>query len=99
MRPLPTTALALAAQTGAIPDRASVEEDSPFYWARGALVDVWFEGNKRGKYDVVEYCISEGWVRIGLRNGRGEFLKERGRFVTTPKRFGKVQVVPIGARP
>ena len=47
-----------------LPDRLSVDPDSPFHnaelLARG--VGIRFKGEE--KTNVEEYCISEGWVRI-----------------------------------
>jgi hypothetical protein len=66
-----------------LPDRLSVEEDSPWYNAevlqRG--IGVRFRGLERT--DVDEYCISEGWVRVPAgkardRKGRPLTLKLTG---------------------
>lgn len=52
----------------ALPDRLSVDPDSPYHdaelLARG--VGVRFKGED--KTNVEEYCVSEGWVRLALGN-------------------------------
>jgi len=48
----------------ALPDRLSVNPRSPFY-AEDVLqheIGITFKGKER--FDVEEYCISEGWVKI-----------------------------------
>ena len=54
----------------ALPDRLSVNPDSPFYDAavleRG--VGIRFKGVE--KTNVEEYCVSEGWVRLSAGQGR-----------------------------
>lgn len=52
----------------ALPDRLSVDPDSPFHdadlLARG--IGIRFKGEE--KTNVEEYCVSEGWVRLALGN-------------------------------
>ena len=54
----------------ALPDRLSVNPQSPFYdealLARG--VGVRFRGVD--KTNVEEYCVSEGWVRLAAGNAK-----------------------------
>lgn len=56
------------AQPHQLPDRLSVDPDSPFHdadlLARG--IGVRFKGEE--KTNVEEYCVSEGWVRLALGN-------------------------------
>jgi Protein of unknown function (DUF3297) len=56
------------AQPDQLPDRLSVDPDSPFHdadlLARG--IGVRFKGEE--KTNVEEYCVSEGWVRLALGN-------------------------------
>jgi hypothetical protein len=56
--------------TDAPPDRLAVNPKSPYYdegvLARG--VGVRFKGVE--KTNVEEYCVSEGWVRLCVGNGR-----------------------------
>jgi Protein of unknown function (DUF3297) len=55
------------------PDRLCVEPKSPFYdetvLARG--VGIRFGGKTRT--DVVEYSVSEGWIRISIEKSRDRF--------------------------
>lgn len=60
--------IASAFMSDALPDRLSVDPDSPFHdadlLARG--IGVRFKGEE--KTNVEEYCVSEGWVRLALGN-------------------------------
>jgi hypothetical protein len=64
--------------TAALPDRLSVDPDSPFYngdlLARG--IGIRFKGEE--KTNVEEYCVSEGWVRLAL----GAKVDRRGKALT-----------------
>ena len=59
-----------ASQPSALPDRLSVNPQSPYYdeelLARG--VGVRFRGVD--KTNVEEYCVSEGWVRLAAGNAK-----------------------------
>ena len=61
-----------------MPDRLSVDPDSPFYnadlLARG--VGIRFRGEE--KTNVEEYCVSEGWVRLAV----GNKVDRRGKTLT-----------------
>lgn len=63
-----------------IPDRVSIEDGSNFYDRRYKHLGVRFNG--REVTGVVEFCVSEGWMRQQLRDKRRRFRVERGRFVT-----------------
>ncbi len=59
------------------PDRLSVDPNSPFFdeaaLARG--VGIRFKGKER--FDVEEYCLSEGWIRAPVgktRDRKGNLL-------------------------
>ena len=62
----------------ALPDRLSVDPDSPFHDAdllmRG--VGIRFKGEE--KTNVEEYCVSEGWVRVSM----GKSVDRKGRPLT-----------------
>ena len=62
----------------ALPDRLSVDPDSPFYNAdlltRG--VGIRFKGEE--KTNVEEYCVSESWVRLSV----GNKVDRRGKSLT-----------------
>ncbi|KDE20317.1 glutathione peroxidase [Acetobacter aceti 1023] len=70
-----------------LPDRLSVNPESPFYneelLARG--IGVRFKGVE--KTNVEEYCISEGWVRVAV----GKTVDRRGNPLTM-KLSGPVEV-------
>lgn len=71
-----------------LPDRLSVNPDSPFYGEYGKI-GVRFAGKDRPG-DVEEYCVSEGWIRVRTFMNNGKPKKERGKFVCL-KKFGKVE--------
>ncbi|HTI30491.1 MAG TPA: DUF3297 family protein [Sphingomonas sp.] len=70
-----------------IPDRLSVDPASPFHNAELLQkgVGISFKGKER--FDVEEYSISEGWIRVGL----GKKVDRRGRPLTI-KLMGPVDV-------
>lgn len=74
-----------------LPDRFSVNPESPFYDERWAQVrlGVRFDGRDRPG-DVEEYCVSGGWIRkqVFLKNGKPR--RERGKIVCL-KQYGKVE--------
>ena len=48
----------------ALPDRLSVQPRSPHYNAAIFQHDVGIRVNGKERFDVEEYCISEGWVKV-----------------------------------
>jgi hypothetical protein len=64
--------------TGTPPDRLAIDPDSPFF--NEAVLDrgIGIRFNGVEKTNVEEYCISEGWVRVGL----GKTVDRRGRPMT-----------------
>ena len=48
----------------ALPDRLSVQPRSPHYNADIFQHDVGIRVNGKERFDVEEYCISEGWVKV-----------------------------------
>ncbi len=65
-----------------IPDRVSIEQDSPFFFKQYVLLGVRVNG--KDSQHVVEFCVSEGWARICQRNGTGRMKRDRtGRPLTT----------------
>ena len=76
--------------TNIVPDRLSVEPSSEFYcpiYIR--RVCVLFEGAEQSK--VIEYCISEGWVRRYPGAKKNIRVSKNGRVVAF-KAHGKVRV-------
>lgn len=47
-----------------LPDRLSTDDKSPFFDAECFSREVGIEFNGKLRTDVVEYCISEGWIRV-----------------------------------
>jgi hypothetical protein len=47
-----------------LPDRLSVQPRSPHYVAEIFQHDVGIRLNGKERFDVEEYCISEGWVKV-----------------------------------
>jgi len=74
------------------PDRLSVDPRSPFFSADalGRGVGILFKGQER--FNVEEYCVSEGWVRLAMprtkdRHGNQLTMKMQGAvepFFKTP---------------
>lgn len=76
-----------------IPDRLSIEGDSPFFSSATLYVGVRLDGEENR--DVVEYCVSGGWARLGVRGADGQIKRAGGhpyRLETT--RRDKVAVEP-----
>ena len=75
------------------PDRLSVDPESPFYdFFAAKNVIVLMDGRARNG-DVAEYCVSEKWVRIWLKNARGQFTREQGKPRTVKHRCNDLKVV------
>jgi hypothetical protein len=67
-----------------LPDRLSVDPASPHYAAAVVEHDVGIRVNDRERFDVEEYCISEGWVKVPAgrtvdRRGKPVMIKLKGR--------------------
>ena len=73
--------------TNDLPDRLSIDPDSPHYdeAAIGDGVGVRFKGEE--KTNVEEYCVSEGWIRVQA----GKALDRKGKPLTI-KLKGTVEV-------
>lgn len=75
-----------------LPDRLSVNPESPFYDAellKTQRFGVRFDGKDRPG-DVEEYCISEGWIRVQTYLANGKVRRERGKIICL-KKWGKVE--------
>lgn len=65
-----------------IPDRVSLEQDSPHFFAGYPMLGV--KVNGRESTQIVEFCKSEGWARLCLRDHRGRMKRDSsGRPLTT----------------
>jgi hypothetical protein len=50
-----------------LPDRLSVDPASPHHVAAVFEHDIGIRFNGKERFDVEEYCISEGWIRVPAR--------------------------------
>lgn len=70
-------AVALSAATvvyaNSIPDRVSIEKSSPFFWPSYKKLGVRIDGEIRRR-DVVEFCVSEGWAMVQVRDSFGRLV-------------------------
>lgn len=67
-----------------LPDRLSVDPASPHHDAAVAERDIGIRFNGKERFDVEEYCISEGWVKVPAgrtvdRRGRPVMIKLKGK--------------------
>ncbi len=61
-----------------LPDRLSVDPDSPFHDADLLAQGVGVRFKGEDKTNVEEYCVSEGWVRLAV----GNRVDRRGKALT-----------------
>jgi hypothetical protein len=66
-----------------LPDRLSSDPRSPHHVAAVFERDVGIRFNGKERFDVDEYCISEGWIRVPAgksvdRKGRPLLIKLKG---------------------
>lgn len=47
-----------------LPDRLSIDPSSPYHQAEVFQRDIGIRLNDKERFDVDEYCISEGWVKV-----------------------------------
>jgi hypothetical protein len=64
--------------TDALPDRLSVDPDSPYYNAAVLEREIGVRFRGVEKNNVEEYCVSEGWVRLAV----GKTLDRKGKQLT-----------------
>lgn len=70
-----------------LPDHLSIDPRSP-HFAKDVLEhEIGIRFNDKERFDVEEYCISEGWVKVPA----GKTLDRKGRPLTI-KLKGKVEV-------
>jgi len=70
-----------------LPDRLSIDARSPHHVPAIFEHDVGIRFNGRERFDVEEYCISEGWVRVPA----GKTLDRKGQPLMLQLK-GKVEV-------
>ena len=68
----------------AIPDHLCVDPRSPFHDAAVFEHDIGIRFNGKERFDVEEYCISEGWIKVPVpkkfdRKGHPLTIKLKGR--------------------
>jgi hypothetical protein len=68
----------------ALPDRLSTDPRSPHHLAAAFEHDVGIRFNDKERFDVEEYCISEGWIRVPAgkardRKGQPLMIKLKGK--------------------
>src|SRR5215475_9564502 len=56
-----------------LPDRLSVDSNSPYYNAEILARDIGIRFKGIEKTNVEEYCVSEGWVRVTAGNARDRY--------------------------
>ena len=78
-----------------LPDRLSVDPRSPHH-ALAVLqqqADIGIRFNGRERFDVEEYCVSEGWIKVPA----GKTLDRKGRpLLLTLKGTVEVFYKPVG---
>ena len=67
-----------------MPDRLSVDPRSPHHIAAVFEREIGIRLNELERFDVEEYCISEGWVRVPAgkaldRKGKPMMIKLKGK--------------------
>jgi Protein of unknown function (DUF3297) len=67
-----------------LPDHLSVDAGSPHHVAAVCEHDIGIRFNDRERFDVEEYCISEGWVKVPAgktvdRKGKPVLIKLKGK--------------------
>ena len=67
-----------------LPDHLSVDPASPHHVAAVCERDIGIRLNGRERFDVEEYCISEGWVKVPAgktvdRKGKPVMIKLKGQ--------------------
>jgi len=56
-----------------LPDRLSVNPESPFYDADVLARDIGIRFKGVEKTNVEEYCVSEGWVKVAAGTAKDRF--------------------------
>ena len=72
-----------ASQRPPLPDRLSVDPGSPHHVPAVFEHDIGIRLNGKERFDVEEYCISEGWVKVPAgktvdRKGQPLLIKIKG---------------------
>lgn len=67
-----------------LPDRLSIDARSPHYLEAVFHHDIGIRFNDKERFDVEEYCLSEGWVKVPAnktldRKGKPLLIKIKGK--------------------
>ena len=67
-----------------LPDHLSIDVSSPHHVAAVFEHDIGIRVNDKERFDVLEYCISEGWIKVPVgnkvdRKGNPLTIKLKGR--------------------
>ncbi len=78
-----TAPTAVPTDRPAIPDHLSIDPRSPHHDAAVFQHDIGIRLNGKERFDVAEYCISEGWVKVPAgrtvdRKGNPVMIKLKG---------------------
>jgi hypothetical protein len=73
-----------AAERPPLPDHLAVNPKSPHYVAAILEHDIGIRINDKERFDVEEYCISEGWIKVPAgktvdRHGNPLLIKLKGK--------------------
>lgn len=71
-------------QAPTLPDRLSTDQRSPHHVAAVFEHDIGIRLNDKERFDVEEYCVSEGWVKVPAgktvdRKGKPLLIKLKGK--------------------
>ncbi|MEY4732310.1 MAG: hypothetical protein RLZZ464_376 [Pseudomonadota bacterium] len=71
-------------QAPTLPDRLSIDQRSPHHVAAVFEHDIGIRLNDKERFDVEEYCVSEGWVKVPAgktvdRKGKPLLIKLKGK--------------------
>jgi hypothetical protein len=67
-----------------LPDRLSIDPSSKFHDAKVFEHDIGIKFNDKERFDVDEYCLSEGWIKVTAgktldRKGKPMLIKLKGK--------------------
>ncbi len=67
----------------ALPDHLSIDPSSPHHVAAVFEQDIGIRFNNKERFDVEEYCVSEGWIKVPAgkavdRKGQPLLIKLKG---------------------
>ena len=71
-------------QHPALPDHLSIDPRSPHYAPDVFEHDIGIRFNDKERFDVEEYCLSEGWIKVPAnktldRKGKPLLIKVKGK--------------------